>query len=95
MHNSTPYTSSLTLWEAHKPVFHGICLRQVALFSCERKALCSKLEANFNACYVAFQNDPSPTLKLNLDKVRLELERIKLFNDPITIATLNRINRTL
>lgn len=49
-----PDMSPLTLWEAHKSVLCGSCLRQVALFNRERKTLCSKLEADFNTCYMVF-----------------------------------------
>lgn len=58
--NSTPDISPLILWEAHKPVLRCICLRQATLFNRERKNLYSKLENDFNICYMAFQTNPSP-----------------------------------
>lgn len=74
LHNSTPDVSPLTLWEAHKPVIRGICLRQAALFRRERKTLSQKLETNFNTCYTVYQNNPTSSNKTNLDKARLEFD---------------------
>lgn len=51
-----------------------MCFRQAALFIRERKILCSEFETNFNASFMAFQNNPSPTSKLKLDKAKLEFD---------------------
>lgn len=74
MHNNTPDISPLTLWEAHKPVLRGNIQRLMALFKRERKILARKLENDFNAASISFQNNPSPNTKSRLEKMRIEYD---------------------
>lgn len=69
--NTSPDMPSLTLWEAHKPVLHGIFQRQFALFKREHKILARKLESEFNTAFISFQDNPSLVTKSHLDKARL------------------------
>lgn len=46
----------------------------MALFKRERKNLAKKLELNFNAAYISFQDNPSQSTKSHLEKSRLEYD---------------------
>lgn len=75
-HNISPDISPLTLWEAHKPVLHGVFQRQSAIFNRERRNLARKLESEFHISFASFQTNPTPDTKTQLDKARL---KYKLF----------------
>lgn len=72
--NTTPDISPTTLWEVHKPVLHGTCLYQANVCNRERNAMCHTLETKCNSCHMAFQQNSSPSSRVNLDKAKLEFD---------------------
>lgn len=72
--NDTVDISTLTLWEANKTVVRGKLIQQATAIKRTRKVLFAKLEANFNACHIAFQSSPTATNNAKLDKARLEID---------------------
>lgn len=101
MHNTSPEISTLTLWEAHKPVLRGIFQRQSAMFKRERKILERKLDLEYNTAFVNFQNNPSSTTKTRLEKARLEYDLFLTENADKSLRPsrhaffMNLTNRTL
>lgn len=71
-HNTSDEISSLTIWEAHKPVLRGILQQQAGILKQDRVKLARQLETEFNASFVAFQNNPNQKGKIRLEKARLE-----------------------
>lgn len=71
-HNKSDEISSLTIWEAHKPVLRGILQQQAGILKRDRVKLARQLETEFNASFVAFQNNPNQKGKIRLEKARLE-----------------------
>lgn len=63
--NASPEITTLTFWEAHKPVLRNIIQKQYTLFKRERKTLARKLESEFNNAFIAHQDNPSPSQNLN------------------------------
>ena len=72
--NTSPDVSSLTLWEAHKPVLRGKIQRQMGILKRERKQLFHKLEKEHETAFMAFQHSHTPVTKARLDKARTELD---------------------
>lgn len=72
--NKSPEISPITLWEAHKPVLRGIFQQQIGILKRERRNLARKLETQFNSHFLAFQNNPNPITKSELEKARLEYD---------------------
>lgn len=73
-HNTSPDISPLTLWEAHKPVMHGVFQRQFVLFKRERRNLASKLESGFNTSFASYQDNPNQKSKIRLENALLEYD---------------------
>lgn len=73
VNNATIGISQMTLWEAHKPVLRGVCIRQASFLKKEKHLLQQKLEAEFNSSHVLFESNPNPKTKSHLDKAHLDL----------------------
>lgn len=72
--NTSTDISSLTLWEAHKPVLRGIIQQQTGILKRESRTLAKQLETEFNSAFQSFQSNPNSSAKTRLDKARMEYD---------------------